>query len=175
MYQVHFRKALTTTNDLFYKSVRFRHHHNIKWHENHDQTIRSRRHNLKGRVKKFNQYIWHLRGMSVDEALIQMRFARSPKGWEFFSLFKNAQNNAVNVFGLNPDHLMIHRLNCGRARQPKMVKHRGRDKHQFFKLKHSHLFCKVKEDKAKAINSFRGYRGQRLLEATRPKELIVID
>merc|ERR1719150_3485597 len=129
--------------------MRFRQHHNIKRHENHDQIVRSRRHNIKGRVKKFNQYIWHLRGMSVDEALIQMRFARSPKAWEFFSLLKNAQSNAVNQFGLNPDELVIHSLNVGRAKQPKMLKHRGKDRHQFLKLRHSHLFLKIKEDRKK--------------------------
>eukprot|EP01083_Nonionella_stella_P028908 79658_1 len=82
------RGGTVASKDLFYRSVRFRKHHNIKLDENHAQIIRSRRHNIKGRVKKFNHYIWHLRGMSVDEALIQMRFARSPKGWEFFSLIK---------------------------------------------------------------------------------------
>jgi len=150
-------------------------HHNIKLNENHDQIIGSRRHNIKGRVKKFNSYIWHLRGMNVDEALIQMRFARSPKGFEFFSLIKNGQSNAVNQFGLNPDHLIIDKLNVGRAKQPKILKHRGRDRHQFLKLKHSHLFCKIKEDKLRAIESFRGFRRNRIITKTRPKELIVID
>lgn len=167
--------ARVVSKDVFYRSVRFRQHHNFKRDADDDMIVRSRRHNIKGRVKKFNHYIWHLRGMSVDEALIQMRFCRSPKGWEFFALLKNAQSNAVNQFGLNPDHLVVHRLNVGRAKQPKVLKHRGRDRHQFIKLRHSHLFCRVKEDKAAAINSFRGLRGERIVDRTRPKNLIVID
>ena len=94
---------------------------------------------------------------------------------EFFSLIKNGQSNAVNQYGLNPDNLIIHKLTCGRARQPKVLKHRGRDRHQFFKLRHSHLFCQIKEDKEQAINSFRGLRRNRLITTTRSKELIVID
>ena len=161
---------------LYYISKRFRNHHNILYSENDSQIVRSRRHNIKGRIKKFNQYIPHLRGMNVDEALIQMRFARSPKGWEFFSLIKNCQSNAINQFGLNNDHLIISKLNVGRAKQPKVLKHRGRDRHQFIKLRHSHLFCRVKEDKQRAINSFRGIRDKRIFPInTNNKELIVFD
>ena len=141
---------------------------------NDNQIIRSRRHNLKGRVKKFNAYIWHLRDMNVDEALIQMRFARSPKGFEFFSLIKNAQSNAINQFCLNPDELVIHSLNVGREKLKKILKHRGRDRHQFLRLRHSHLFCKITEDKEKSINSFRG-NDDNIFTKTRGNNLIVID
>ena len=162
---------------LYYLSKRYRQHHNIRRSLTDSQEIISRRHNIKGRIKKFNAYIWHLRGMNVDESLIQMRFARSPKGFEFFSLIKNGQSNAINQFGLDPDHLIIHRLNCGRAKQPKILKHRGRDRHQFLKLRHSHLFCRIIENKEKSINSFKGNenKNQYLFTKTRPNNLIVID
>ena len=69
--------------------------------------VYARRRNLKGGTKKFLNYSWHLKGMSVNEALIQMRFARSIRSYDFHSMLRNAQANAVNQFGMNPDHLVI--------------------------------------------------------------------
>ena len=166
---------------LFTIQQRYRHHKLFPTEDDKDRdfAIYSRRRNVKGGRKKFQNYIWHLKGMTVDEALIQMRFARSRRGYEFYSLLRNGQANAVNQFGMNPDNLIIENIVASRAHQPKVAKLRGKGRVASVKLRHSHLVCRIIEDSEKAAKSKRGLIGQagkkRIIPKDRPEPNIIID
>ncbi|ETO11846.1 ribosomal protein L22 [Reticulomyxa filosa] len=118
--------------------------------------VKSCRRNIRGYVRKYNMFAWHLKGMPVDEALIQMRFARSRRSYEFFSLLRNAQANAVHQYGMNPDTLIIDNLRVLRAHQPKVLRIRGKGGSMVMRLRHSHLICRVKENAKLTNKAWRG-------------------
>ena len=163
------------TKSLYNISIyNFGNKHLIKESDKHRLVITSKRRNLKGRSTKYLKYAWHLRGMPVDEALIQMRFARSIRGYDMYALIRNCQANAVNQFGMNPDHLVIKNLDATRAKQPKTICFTGKGRARYLKLRHTHLVCKVYEDRKKAGNAWRGST-QRVIQDDRCKPHIVID
>ena len=140
----------------------------------------AKKRNVKGKRKKFQYYARHLIGMPLDEAMIQMRFARSPRGFVFYSLFRSAQANAVNQFSLNPDYLVIKDVRVGRAPSPVVNKFRGRGGMVKIRLNHSHLYVNIQEDPCIAKQYVRGNQrsnknNPRIVEADRPQPLIVVD
>lgn len=174
--------SFNTANSVSMMTIaqRYRHHKLFPSEDDKDTdfAIYSRRRNVKGGRKKFNNYIWHLKGMTVDEALIQMRFARSRRGYEFYALLRNGQANAVNQFGMNPDNLIIENIVASRAHQPKAVKMRGKGHRSAVRLRHSHLVCRIVEDAEKAAKEKTGLRfagNKRIIPKDRPTPNIVFD
>ena len=70
---------------------------------------------------------------------------------------------------------LIEQVVVMRAKQPKTVKIRGRNRRNLLKLRHSHLSCKVIENKDLAAKGKVGLKGRRLVAADAPVPNVVID
>ena len=47
------------------------------------------------------------RKLGLDDAMTQMRFARTDKGAVIYNLLASARHNAINDFKMNPDYLIV--------------------------------------------------------------------
>lgn len=95
--------------------------------------------------RKLQEILRPIRGLAVDEALIQLKLHRK-KGARFaHHAIKSAKSAAVHNFNMDPSRLVVSHLNATKARYIKKVKYHARGKvgvlHQAF----SHLRCRVKE------------------------------
>lgn len=62
---------------------------------------------VKGDPARFNAYSGMCRKLGLDDAMTQMRFARTDKGAVIYNLLASARHNAINDFKMNPDYLIV--------------------------------------------------------------------
>jgi len=101
--------------------------------------------NLQGNPKRYNAYCGMIRRISVEEALTQMRFARTDKAAVLYNLVLAAKTNAINDWKMNPDYLVVDEVLCGSGPIYLRVYRGGRGRHHIRRVRHSNICVKVKE------------------------------
>lgn len=100
---------------------------------------------VKGDPARFNAYSGMCRKLALDDAMTQMRFARTDKGAVIYNLLASARHNAVNDFKMNPDYLIVDEIMTLKGPTHHRVYRGGKGKYHLRRVRHVHLAVKVKE------------------------------
>jgi large subunit ribosomal protein L22 len=85
-----------------------------------------KRKNIPVSPKKFHDIARLVRGLSVNEALIQMKFCEKGNASHMVTLLKNAQATAVHNFSMNKDRLFVANVDVAKGEYLKRVRYRSR-------------------------------------------------
>lgn len=95
--------------------------------------------------RKLQEILRPIRGLAVEEALIQLKLHRK-KGARFvYHAVKSAQSAAVHNFNMDPSRLVVSHLNGTKARYIKKVKYHARGRMGVLHQAFAHLRCRVQE------------------------------
>jgi len=110
----------------------------------HDESL-ARHRNLRVSYTKLNEILRPLRGLAVDEALIQLKLSNRRAANPVGMCLKNARTNAINNFQMDPARLYIHRAESTKGVLTKSPEFKGRGRIGFRVNNRAHLTIVVKE------------------------------
>jgi len=99
-----------------------------------------------------------IRGLSVQEALIQMKLSTKQKGSFVANCIRNAAKMGVNNFFMDPTRLVVAEVVVNRASILKRMRTHGRGRMGIIRKPFAHLVIKVKEQKDPIIETRVGRR-----------------
>jgi ribosomal protein L22 len=95
--------------------------------------------------QKLNDICRTVRGLGVQEALIQLRLSPKKKAHLVEQVIRNAMSNAINHFDMERSRLYVDRLWTGTGSHLKRIDIKGRGRTGMKRKYRAHLFCVVKE------------------------------
>lgn len=109
------------------------------------RSVESTKRNMKGSPQKLNMLAKQIRGLPVEEALIQMRFSPKLKSNQVTTVLKNAINLADINYEIDPCQLKITKAIVGKGMIKKRVRFMGRGQSGKTQHRHAHLTIQVTE------------------------------
>eukprot|EP00466_Bigelowiella_natans_P004069 jgi/Bigna1/129386/aug1.9_g4094 len=118
--------------------------------------------NLPVSARKLNDIARPVRGLSCDEAIIQLKLSPKPKSSFVSRLIQNAKNNGIHNFNMDPDRLYVAEIQVGKGQQAKKLRYHGRGRMGIMTRYRSHLKVKVMEQPWQEGEIRIGRRGRRI-------------
>jgi len=107
--------------------------------------IFSRRRHIRCSVKRMLPWTKLIRATPVNEAMIQMRFARSAKTFYIWGVLRNAQINATMNYGLDPNKVVVDSVKTLTGPMFKNVNPMGRGHIGLHRERYCHLYLYIRE------------------------------
>lgn len=121
--------------------------------------------NLKGSPRKVNELCKMIRGLSVQEALIQLSFASNQKQVFVANCLKAASTNGVNNFHMSRDRLYVISAAATKGRYKKQMKPASRGRAHIINNYYCHIRIEVAEQPWNAGEKRIGLAPSRTFEA----------
>lgn len=126
-----------------------------------DEAMARHRH-IKMSPRKLNDICRPIRGLSVEEALIQTHLNIKPKSIFVENAIKNARNNAVNNFNMDPNRLYISEILVGKGKYLKRIRRHAKRRFGIMSRYFAHLTVKVREQPYREGEVRIGRRGPKI-------------
>lgn len=105
----------------------------------------SQHRHMRGSMRKLAFVLNLIRGLSVEEALIQLHFSKKRMAVLVANCIRNARFNAVNQFNMDPDRLVVHFATATKGTYGKKVEWKAMGKVGIMHQYRSHLKIGVRE------------------------------
>ena len=96
-------------------------------------------------VKKLTEICRLVRGLSVREALAQLRFASSTKAWIVANTIRNARTAGVHNFGMDEERMVVAECYATRAKSPKKLRYHSKGRTGIARSHRSHVMVKLRQ------------------------------
>jgi len=126
--------------------------------------------NLRISPRKLNDICRLVRGLSCEEAMIQMRMNPKPKARWVENLIRAAVNNAVNNFNMEAERLYIAELVVGKGSYRKKLRYHSKGRFGLAAVYYSHMWITVKEQAYEEGELRIGRRGRKIATVRRTKK-----
>ncbi len=127
--------------------------------------------NMRISPRKLNDICRLVRGLSCEEAMIQMHLSDKPKAVFVEKAIKNAVTNGVNNFNMDASRLFVSEAIVGKGRYLKRLRRHAKGRIGTMFRYHAHLTIKVREQPYEEGEVRIGRRGRKIGVIAAEKEL----
>mmetsp|Transcript_31339 Transcript_31339/g.76447 ORF Transcript_31339/g.76447 Transcript_31339/m.76447 type:complete len:257 (-) Transcript_31339:278-1048(-) len=126
-----------------------------------DETT-ARRKNIRISPRKLNEIARLVRGLSAEEALIQLRLSSRPKAKYIMDAIENAVNNGINNFNMDPTRLVVSEVLVGKGQYQKRQRWHARGRFGIMSRYYAHLQVKLREQSWEEGEERIGSKGRKI-------------
>jgi len=122
--------------------------------------------------RKLNEILRPIRGLSVEEALIQLKFHPRRKAIYVYNCLENTRKHAVNQFNMDYTRLVVSHLNATKGKFLKRIKYHARGRFGIMFRYYAHLTVAIKEQAPEDGETRLGIYGRSHSTILRTKQFI---
>lgn len=135
-----------------------------------ERIVHGRHRNIPITARKLNEICRLVRGLNVNEALIQLKLSPKPKAVYVFNCIRNTRTSAMNNFGMDSDRLIVAEAWVGHAVSPSFPDFRAKGKANMKVRGRAHLTIALRHVPMKDGEVRLGSRGRKHATIARTRQ-----